>query len=96
MRTNIDIDDALLDAAMTATGIGDKKRPPSTGPCEVSLRGTAGKCDRRSRRDRLGKRPRRDTSRPAGRSVIVVDRARWSSVSASGPPQPTCDQAAGG
>lgn len=25
MRTNIDIDDALLDAAMTATGIGDKK-----------------------------------------------------------------------
>ncbi|MGR9217446.1 type II toxin-antitoxin system VapB family antitoxin [Rhizobium leguminosarum] len=25
MRTNIDIDDALLNAAMTATGIGDKK-----------------------------------------------------------------------
>ncbi|MGO6852046.1 type II toxin-antitoxin system VapB family antitoxin [Rhizobium beringeri] len=42
MRTNIDIDDALLDAAMTATGLATKK-PPSTGPCEASLRGTAGK-----------------------------------------------------
>ncbi|MFW8586064.1 type II toxin-antitoxin system VapB family antitoxin [Rhizobium beringeri] len=65
-RTNIGIDDALLDAAMTATGLATK-RPSLTGPCEVSLRAPPEKCDRRSRRDRLGRRPRRDTSRPAGR-----------------------------
>ncbi|WP_261324170.1 type II toxin-antitoxin system VapB family antitoxin [Rhizobium leguminosarum] len=32
--TNIDIDDALLDGAMTATGLATG-RPPSSWPCEV-------------------------------------------------------------
>jgi Arc/MetJ family transcription regulator len=79
MRTNIDIDDALLAEAMKAAGLATKK-----ATVEEALRRLVQSYERRKAINDLrgvgrGRRSREDAARPEFQSyqMIVVDRSVW-------------------